>query len=655
MIHIIGENPLKINADGTPHVRIATAFPRALTLVTLPGIHCSQRIAFTDELNEQRRRAGRPELTDAEQTELWDQSVDLIVEADAILIRPDPDFMPLAYEADEMLQELVSKRKIKFLHVLNEKVRQEIQRRGEAWRIHPLPKSADEMRKMVTGSRIGIGGRPIYYYNATSGTRWLTCQEFCALGKLDNAQLRQHLIEIANHGACRNVSGHVEIDFFKAGRSFGASDCCAADLQNLPDEEMRVVFETWCRKFKNAVPPDLRDDDIDNTTWRNHMYCALVDQRDDVISEEALLGLSSEFFMRVQWLPGARLEEGELIFDSVFNEPDASRDPQIVAWGDTCRGLICNLMQEFGDLEYVNIGRVFGSLAQNAPMRGRRDVFIAQIKQRVAPAEMLKIIRMQKYGVREKLDEGEDLLRAMIECEEYTEYILDRRLGCRQIGMNLTPRASTRKLTERYFGRQKQLEGITIWSPYFQRDYLRGVASDKLPAGKLADPRYALALATLLGKAAAPNLIAGRTDVDGEVIFDDGDEIIIENAQGLPVDIVVADHTGTFGRFRETLCELAPAYARVVTRRLAQLPDPDAFSQAYLTGFIQRFEQIQVEYARRKRAFDTLFKHRRRDPAGNFRFRWECTLDRLSESNATEVANCIRHAIPSAVHSAATA
>ena len=55
---------------------------------------------------------------------------------------------------------------------------------------------------------------------------------------------------------------------------------------------------------------------------------------------------------------------------------------------------------------------------------------------------------MQKWGIREHLDEGKRLLDAIIQSEEYTEYILDRRLGCRQLGMNL-PAADHRQADQR--------------------------------------------------------------------------------------------------------------------------------------------------------------------------------------------------------------
>ena len=170
------------------------------------------------------------------------------------------------------------------------------------------------------------------------------------------------------------------------------------------------------------------------------MYAALIGEDEKAISEESLLGLSSEFFMQIEWLPGGRIEEGELIFDPAFELAEETDDPGLRRLCDEkCREFIFNFVREFGDLEYVNIGRVVGSLSHRINMPGRRNVYIAQVKQGGIKDEIVKIIRMQKWGIREHLDDGKRLLDAMIQSEEYTEYILDRRLGCRQLGMNLRP------------------------------------------------------------------------------------------------------------------------------------------------------------------------------------------------------------------------
>jgi hypothetical protein len=208
--------------------------------------------------------------------------------------------------------------------------------------------------------------------------------------------------------------------------------------------------------------------------------------------------------------------------------------------------------------------------------------------------------------------------------------------------MNLPPRTSVRRVAECYDGCQKTLRGITIRSPYFQREYVGGIASDKIPASKLRDPRYALALARLLGRAAAPNMILGRCNSDGHVIFDDGDEMVVQDAGGLPIDIVVADHTSTFGDYRGELDRAAPAYAEAVNRRAPLVPDPAGFAQAFLDGFRTRFLEIQRDYRARQRAFDALFRHRPCDPAGNLAFRWKLILARLARARPDDLVAAIQ-------------
>ena len=51
--------------------RIATVFPDDNTIVTLPGIHATQRVAYTDHLNEQRVAANQPPLSENAQEDLW--------------------------------------------------------------------------------------------------------------------------------------------------------------------------------------------------------------------------------------------------------------------------------------------------------------------------------------------------------------------------------------------------------------------------------------------------------------------------------------------------------------------------------------------------------------------------------------------------------
>ncbi|MCE5266640.1 MAG: hypothetical protein LLG00_01970 [Planctomycetaceae bacterium] len=627
---IIGEHPLAKDPNGRLISRIATVFPYANVIVTTPGIHATQRVVYIDALSRHRVEHGLEPVGREEEAAEWQNSVDLIVDDDAILIRPDPDNMPLCFRADELLQQLVPKHRVKFLLVRDERVRAAIKERGECWRISALPKTAEEMRQMIAASRIGIRGNELYYYSRTTGTRFLTYESFAQLATLDDSDLRQHLAEVREFSAGVNRQGNPDVAFFMAGGAFSKADLAPHDFAALDPPTLRTVFETLRAKFEDAVPPEFRRDCVDHLDWRNRMYATLIGEDETTLSEESLLGLSSEYFMQIEWLPGGRIEQGELIFDPVFELAEETGDEHLRRLCDEkCRGFIFNFVREFGDLEYVNIGRVIESLSQRVKSSGRRDVYITQVKQRGICDEIVKIVRMQKWGIREHLDAGKKLLDAIIQSEEYTEYTLDRRLGCRQLGMNLPPRVTAKRISERYLGPRRDMCGALIWSPYFERDFVRGMATDKIPPQKLADTAFASRFARLLGQAAAPNIIVGRCNDEGQVVFDDGDEVVVTNANGLPVDMVVVDQMGTFADYRSELDNFAAEYAGVVNRRLPLLTDAEDFAALYIEAFVTRLAKIQLEYRKRKRAFDTLFKHRPRDVAGSFAYRWECVLDRL--------------------------
>lgn len=645
---IIGEHPLAQDANGRLKSRIATVFPLANMIITLPGIHATQRMAYVELLAQHRREHGLPPFTRDEETREWQNSVDLIMEGDTILIRPDPDSMELVFRADELLQSLVPKHRVRFLLVRNEKVRAAIKQRGECWRISPLPKTPDEMKQMIAGSKIAIRGGELYHYSQATGTRFLTYDSFAQLGAMNESGLRQHLLEIREFSAGVNRHGHPEVAFFTADKSFSKADFVAHDFAALDAADLKTVYETLRQKFFDGIAPEFRQDDVNQYEWRNRMYAALIGEDEQAASEESLLGLSSEFFMQIEWLPGGRIEEGELIFDAAFELADECKDPRLQRLcNEKCHGFIFNFVREFGNLEYVNIGRVVGSLSHREKAPGRRDVFIAQIKQQGVKDEIVKIIRMQKFGIREHLDEGTKLLDAIIRSEEYTEYVLDRRLGCRQLGMNLPARTTAKRISERYIGPCHDLNNSLIWSPYFERDYIRGMATDKIPPQRLADTAFAGRLARLLGHTAAPNMIVGRCDLQGRVVFDDGDEVVVENEVGLPIDVVVADQMGTFNDYQTELEHFAAAYAEPINRRLFLLADPEEFAGFYIDAFVARFSKIQLEYRKRKRAFDTLFKHRPRDEAGSLAYRWECVLSRLRQAMPQNLGNLIRSYINS--------
>jgi hypothetical protein len=648
---VIGPHPFGRDAQGGQLARIGTLFPAYATLYTqAPGVHAWQRLNFIDHLNAQRTLKNQPPLTTAEEETLAANSVDLFFEPDLVLIRPDPERMDLAFAADELLQCLVSKREVKFLSVSDPRVRDAIKRRGECWRLSGIPKSRETKQRLVFGSRVGIHEQPIYYYNRLTGTRWLTFQEFQSLGRLDDLALARHLQEIADHSSRRNRMGRLEIDFFSADpRAFGAPQFAGVAFGQLSPAQLRARFDELTAQFKAAVAQDYQVDDCHNNAWCARILSTLFLEGNEAQSEEILSGLSPEFFLQVEWLPGGRFEDGEFLLDPVFEEAAAHpENAELQSLCDTrAKGIIYNFIRDYGDLDYINLGRVPESLSLDRPQKeGRRGVFLVEFRARSEPAPLKRFLRLQKWGVWEHLDEGKNLLQAFQESDEYTDYWLDRRLGCRQLGMNLCRRVVMRALAETYQGANTRHRGATIRTTYFEREYLPGLATDKLSPERYARPGYATKLASLLGQAAAGCLITGRSFEDARPAFDDGDELIREDENGLPAEILVGDHSGAFTEYSLPLRAFGAAYAKPVNSRAALAPDLPAFARAYLTAFREQLIHIQDDYRKRRGAFDNLFKHCKYDSAGSFAYRWECVLHRLDQADVDAFIEMVRQNIP---------
>jgi hypothetical protein len=146
--------------------------------------------------------------------------------------------------------------------------------------------------------------------------------------------------------------------------------------------------------------------------------------------------------------------------------------------------------------------------------------------------------------------------------------------------------------------------------------------------------------ARLLGKTAVASMIVGRMTLEKEVVFDGGDEILVEDEDDVPQEIIVADHAGTFRDCDADLELFAADYARPVNRRLAYVPDAARFSRIYTEAVVEQFLRVQSEYRKRRRAFDTLFKHRRQD-VGGFAWRWKNVLVRLDRTDAVALGKRI--------------
>ena len=650
-LKLIGPHPLELDEQGRQKVRIGTLFLEHKTLYTLPpGVHAWQRSAFIGLINSQRLKDALAPMSLGEEEQICHNSVDLIFDPGQILIRPNPERMDQAFAADELLQGLASKRRIIFLSVSDKRVREAIKRRGECWRLSSIPKTSKEKKELIFSSKVAIQESPIYYYNRLTGTRWLTCEEFGKLGSLDDAALARQLQEIASCSIRRNLLGRPELDFFAADlRHFGPAVFAGVSFGQLEVNELRTKYEVLRQHFISAVHEAFRRDDCANDAWCQRMISTLFLDGNETQTEQILSGLSPEFYLHVEWLPGGRFEEGEFLFDPLFDEAASHPEDQELQrlFDPRAKGIIFNLIREYGDIEHINLGRIPESLSSARPQTsGRRGVYLAELQCSGEREPTRRFMRLLRWGVWEHLDEGKDLLQSIEESDDYTDYWLDRRLGCRQLGMKLISRVMMRRLSENYNGTAGKYRDKMIRTTYFERDYLAGIATDKVPMEKLAQPDYAMKFAVLLGKAAASSLVVGRAvDLGQHPVFDDGDEVVREGADGLPVEILLGDHSGAFGEYKRPMDAFVEHYARPVNARAKLLPNGVEFARAYLGAFRAQFLHIQEDYRKRRRAFDTLFKHCKYDPAGSFAYRWDQALRRLDNTNADQLVEAIRRHI----------
>jgi len=72
------------------------------------------------------------------------------------------------------------------------------------------------------------------------------------------------------------------------------------------------------------------------------------------------------------------------------------------------------------------------------------------------------------------------------------------------------------------------------------------------------------------------------------------------------------------------------------------LANPVEFAEIYLEALRAQMLHLQGDYRKRKRAFDTLFKHCKYDPKGSFAYRWERILRRLDQASVDDAVTAIR-------------
>jgi hypothetical protein len=193
---ILGDKIFARNEDGSLKSHVGTVFFRTPGIVTIKGVHATQRLAWIEELNRERAEKGEAPLTDSEAEAEWADSVDILFTDRWVLIRPEANRMDLAFKADEVLQKFVSKRKIRFLHTNMAKVRDALRARGENWRMSRIAMTNEELDQQIESSRTSIENEKIYFYNHHTGTRYVSAGALSKVAELADDKFRPQVAEI---------------------------------------------------------------------------------------------------------------------------------------------------------------------------------------------------------------------------------------------------------------------------------------------------------------------------------------------------------------------------------------------------------------------------------------------------------------------------
>lgn len=634
-IVILGSDLLSTDDRGRPSSPIASVIPANRIVVTAGGIHAVQVGLAVSFLRRMLLLAGQRELGSDEEEDVYKNAVSLLIRDGIVLIRADPGETEKIFAADEILQHLLPKQRIQFTGTQLGQIRRDLQMRGEIWRISPPPHSVEEMVRHIRSSGSHVGSGTVYYQSAATGGRFLTLEQFSLVRPLlrsNRQEALRRLKEMSQLTGMVNNQGVPELSFFvEQERNLPAG--ALGELANLLErstmpeaiDQVERAFDHFQAIFADAAGPELASDDESSAPWRAAMFCRLF-AIDEKTMEEWSLGLSPEFHLNVRWLPGARIAGRELSFDP-FTQPRV-------------RSLIKHYLNSWPGLISINLGRVESSQTKRDRTGEEREVYLAALGLK-QESERIRLVRMMKWEVRHRLKKGIPLEQSIAETISYRRYIFDRLKAFRELGIAV-PYYTEIRLDE-------EIEGIgKIPVFFFERPYFSGFVTEKIPPGRYARAGFIERLARLLGKAAAVSLVMGRAcPRTNDIFFDDGDEVVQLDEEGLPNHLIIAETTGSFNDYTTPLAQKLPRCLHHLSCHLDKAASQgigkrqlSAARAEFLAGLVEEIERMQHTLQNRLPALRALFADRIEEP-GDIRFRWNKILDRLEAADPGQLKEVV--------------
>jgi hypothetical protein len=544
-VTFIGPDFFAIDEKGDLLSPIATIFPKYNAIVCVRGIH-AWHIAVMLEFLKLRHPEMSPRELEELETDLYLDAVSLVCRDSLILVRADPSDMERAFAADQILQLFFPKERIQFTGLHIAEIRKQLRHRGECWRMSPTPRSVEEICSQVRASKVQVRTGLTVFYNAPTGGRFLTYDEFMRIKPLletDRVEAIARLQEILNLYQSENSMGSRELSFFlPAGVRIDTAgldqvvSMLRAPVSNDDVEKAKRMFNRFVSHFAELASPELMMEDYDNAVWRTTMFCRLFHIKEEEMEEWAL-DLSPEFHLNVKWLPGASIVGDELRFDAGVHH--------------RVQGLITHFWEKSGGLLSINVGRVEQSQSSRDISGEKREVYLVVTSAR-DEKDSIHIVRHIKWDVFHRIMMGIPLDQAIADTIKYRDFIFDRLHAAAMLGFPILSYVDIR-LDEQV----PRLGPIPAF--FFERQYIAGIVTDKIPIFCYKNPNFIENLSSLLGETAAFSLVLGRSSpITGKIFYDDGDEVIQLNAKSMPIRLIIIETTGSFTDWTTPLIAMLP-------------------------------------------------------------------------------------------------
>jgi hypothetical protein len=631
-ITFIGPDFFATDEKGDLLSPIASVFPKFSTIVCVRGIHACHISIMLELL---KRRSPRKDLHEIEELEsdLYQDAVSLVFRDALILVRSDPADMQHVFAADRILQSFFPKERIQFTGLHIPDIRSQLRHRGECWRMSPTPRSVEEICCEVEASKVQVSTGLTVYYNAPTGGRFLTYDEFIRIKPLleqDRAEAVARLKEILNLFQRVNSMGSRELSFFlPADTKIDTADLeqAVSMLEVLSaaedSEKVHRVFDRFASHFAEQAGPELTVEDYHNPVWRTTMFCRLFDIKEEEMEEWAL-DLSPEFHLNVKWLPGASIVGDELRFDPAVHH--------------RVRGLISHFWETSGGLLSINVGRVEESQSSRDISGEKREVYLV-VTTTPDEKDSIHIVRLIKWDVFHRIMTGIPLDQAIAETVKYRNYIFDRLHAAAMLGFPILSYSDIRL--------DEQVPGLgLIPAFFFERQYIAGIATDKVPISCYKNPNFIKSLSGLLGETAAFSLVVGRSSPStGKIFYDDGDEVIQLNSRSMPTRLIIIETTGSFTDWTTPLLAMLPQCLIRFRAHLDKALESGAPPHTIKTS-VALFAEALCDKLSETRAialFPTirsLFDDRPSEQGG-IRDRWQGIIHRLDTTDVKELRNYI--------------